>query len=284
MPPSPKDRVARDERPHLAARVIRAAVKRGTDPGAWPRTAAWREEYQLARLTMRPAFSGGTAVVRGFHVEYTHPQSLAAQVRAIFQEEHYRFESAREAPFIVDCGANIGLATLYWKSLYPAAEILAFEPDPLIAAILRRNIGTAGVSRVEIREAAIWISAGLQNFHQQGAGAGRLGEGQTLVETVRLLDVLKDKRVDVLKLDIEGAEVDVLEDCSTSLAAVERIFVEYHSFVGEPQRLNVLWEVLQQAGYRLFVATEFCPSSPFVAQENNGGMDLQLNIYGTRQA
>jgi FkbM family methyltransferase len=241
----------------------------------------WRTRYALARLGQLTPHSAGVAHLGDLDLRYTHPQSLVAQYRAIFQNECYRFDldADRVRPLIVDCGANIGIATLYWKLLYPQARIVAFEPDPEIAIALRSNIALARVN-VEIIEAAVWTQSGQERFSRLGAGAGRFGDGEP-VPTVRLLDYLGD-HVDFLKIDIEGAEVDVLADCEQALSYVDRLFVEYHAFSGQAQRLDVLISLLTRAGYRLYIQSEFCPCPPFTSEEQHLGMDLQLNIYARR--
>ncbi len=225
--------------------------------------------------------SRGIARLGNERLRYTHPQSLAAQYRAIFQHETYRFDLSdnQRSPFIIDCGANIGVAVLYWKRLYPHATILTFEPDPEIAAVLRSNITAAGIN-VEVNEAAVWTENGERQFSRLGAGTGRFGDGVP-VSTVRLQDYLSE-HVNLLKIDIEGAEIDVLTDCAQVLHNIDRIFVEFHSFVDRPQRLNILVDLLTSAGFRLFIETEFCPSPPFISTERHIDMDMQLNIYARR--
>lgn len=46
-----------------------------------------------------------------------------------FEKEEYKFELKTETPFIIDCGAHIGITSLYFKKFFPKSEILAFEPD-----------------------------------------------------------------------------------------------------------------------------------------------------------
>ena len=89
----------------------------------------WRCELELARLQGLPAFEPGVTRLLGTEVAYTHPQSIVVQYRTIFQQECYRFRCERVDPVIFDCGANIGLATLFWLRQYPMATVVAFEPD-----------------------------------------------------------------------------------------------------------------------------------------------------------
>jgi FkbM family methyltransferase len=239
-------------------------------------------EQELARLESSTPFEAGMTDLLGFPVRYTHPQSMAVQYRAIFGDDVYRFRASRPDPVILDCGANIGMASLYWKREYPAARITAFEPDPTIAEVMRWNLRSAAAEDVTVVGAAVWNAATSLHFIQQGAGGGRLGEGSLEVRTVRLRDYLDDP-VDFLKLDIEGAEVDVLLDCADVLDRVEYLFVEYHSFRDRPQRFDALVSVLAQAGYRLAVQTEYCPRSPFVDESAHPDFDLQLNISAIRR-
>ena len=90
------------------------------------------------------------------------------------------------------------------------------------------------------------------------------------------------KHVDFLKLDIEGAETVVLKDIVEELKNVERIFVEYHSFVGQEQRLNEVIDILSSAKFRLYMSIPGDNSikSPFMGLKTYNNMDFQLNIFG----
>jgi hypothetical protein len=95
------------------------------------------------------------------------------------------------------------------------------------------------------------------------------------------LDHLLAEPVDFLKIDIEGAEVDALL-ASTKLRNVKRIFVEYHSFCKQKQRLHELLQTLTDSGLRYYIKTIFSPYHAFLKQETHAGMDLQLNISCVR--
>ena len=123
-------------------------------------------------------------------------------------------------------------------------------------------------------------------FFREGADAGRMSQpvrnGQSCsVRTVSLKDFLH-RPVDMLKLDIEGAETEVLIDCAEELKDVRRIFVEYHSFADQPQRMDELLRVLREQGFRVQVITQFSSPQPLLKQALNLGMDLQLNVFAYR--
>lgn len=123
-------------------------------------------------------------------------------------------------------------------------------------------------------------------FHADHCDAGRINSPlsdskQIRVAAVRLRDFLSEP-CDLLKIDIEGAEVDVLNDCAGFLGNVAKVFVEFHSFVGQPQRLESVVQVLAGAGFRLFIKAGMAPVRPFLAQPDFLGMDSQLDIWGVR--
>jgi FkbM family methyltransferase len=171
---------------------------------------------------------------------------------------------------------------------YPAASIVAFEPDPTIFAALEWNCRQWDLTGVELINRAVWTQAGEMSFWPEGSDSGRLlprNESEVpsriTVETVCLRDFL-NRPIDLLKLDIEGAEVDVLIDCADHLNQVDHLFMDYHSFVGQPQRLDDLLRVLRSAGFRFYLQPEVFLPSPFVQRRNHRGMDQTLNVFAYR--
>jgi hypothetical protein len=84
-------------------------------------------------------------------------------------------------------------------------------------------------------------------------------------------------------LDIEGAEVEVLLDAAGHLGTVENLFVEYHSYTGEEQRVDEILRVLRQSGFRVHIRPELVADQPFVQRLENNGMDHRLNIFAYRR-
>jgi hypothetical protein len=73
----------------------------------------------------------------------------------IFIDQPYYFEQKNESPIIFDCGANIGMATIFFKYLYPKSEIFAFEPDSDIFNLLKQNILINKLEKVHIFNVAL---------------------------------------------------------------------------------------------------------------------------------
>lgn len=211
----------------------------------------------------------------------------------IFVDEIYKFRADNESPYIIDCGANIGLSTIYFKKLYPKAKVLAFEADPGIAQTTEYNINQFGFSDVEVKNAAVWIENGTMNFEGNGTLGGKLidvADGETnvvSVPTIRLTDYLKDRSVDLLKMDIEGVEIQVLQDCAGVLNNVKAIFVEFHGRTNDRQYLPVILNILSESGFRYHIkeATSVM-DKPFMDYDKqktkNKPFDMQLNIFGYR--
>jgi FkbM family methyltransferase len=245
---------------------------------------------ELTRLRHLPRHTPTTTDLLGPRLSLVDAASFLVQYRTLFLEEQARFESASERPLVIDCGANVGVSCLYWKRLYPAARVIAFEPDAAVFAALTENVRAFGHdASITLLQKAAWTSETELTFWSEGADAGRIATLSavngtvTRVPAVRLRDFLTEP-VDLLKIDIEGAETDVLLDCADRLGLVQNLSVEYHSFVDRPQRLHELLSVLAAAGFRVQVLTESASRQPLVASRVLLGMDLQLQIYGARPA
>lgn len=246
-----------------------------------------RTQRELRRLRAMPRYVATTTNLLGAPLEVADAGSLLYMYGEIIEQELYRFVTATPAPYILDGGANMGLSVLYFKRLYPRSTILAFEPDPALFALLERNVQRHRLSDVQLCPYALWTAEGTMDFASEGADGGRLAQGEqhlptTTVQARRLRDYL-DRPIDLLKLDIEGAETEVLQDCADRLHWVERLFVEYHSFEDRPQMLHLLLDLLSQAGFRYWIDTVSPVPQPFVARPApHLGMDVQLNIFAFR--
>src|SRR6266849_7966185 len=72
----------------------------------------------------------GVGKILGWNVAHIGRDGLKLLYSEIFARQNYEFTSTRKNPVILDCGANIVMATFYFKWLYPQAQITSFEPDP----------------------------------------------------------------------------------------------------------------------------------------------------------
>ncbi|UPS91684.1 FkbM family methyltransferase [Bizionia sp. M204] len=249
-----------------------------------------KSETEFEKLKRVPRYTKTSAVIDGFKLVIPDSASFLFMYDEIFRTEIYKFKTKNQSPYIIDGGANIGLATIYFKKLFPDAEIVAFEPDSYIYDILESNIKSCAFDTVKLIKKGLWNEETTLKFKSEGADAGLL---ETINKSdnsnshdipVTSLKPYLQKPVDFLKLDIEGAETTVLKDIAEDLENVARIFVEYHSFVGQEQTLNEIIQILKEAGFRLYISSPGISSkSPFVKLTEYCGMDMQLNIYGIKQ-
>jgi len=201
-----------------------------------------------------------------FKASYTSKAAFRYLFKEILLRESYRFDSRTEAPCILDCGANIGLATLYFKWLYPKARITAFEPDPATFAVLRHNVERNRLSDIVLHNIALWNEAEAVTLFVDEATPGALTmstihsrlPGRPLLVSGRKLSEFIDGTVDFLKLDVEGAEEIVLDDLllSGKIALIHEGLIEYHHKIsGHTSHLSRFLAKLEAAGLEYHVTT-----------------------------
>jgi FkbM family methyltransferase len=254
----------------------------------FPNGSSGLVQRELRRLRRAADFSISTTNILGPTLQLVSNHAFVYLFEEIIGREIYRFVSNIQAPVILDCGANIGVSAIYFKRLYPAARVTCFEPSRPVFQVLSRNIQTFGLNDVTLLERGVWNSETELHFQEdkQSTG-GRLipvaGESLgSVVRVVRLRDYM-DQHIDLLKIDIEGAEAVVIPDISDRLANVDNIFVEFHSRLNEPQTLAQITGVLTRNGFRIYMETgPRLAAQPFVQRSTHKGMDMLANIFGTR--
>jgi len=194
-----------------------------------------------------PPGAARTIKILGYVIRYTDDESLLFLFEEIFVHHCYRkvMKCRGNAPTIIDAGANIGLATLYFKMHFRSARILAFEPDPETFELLRTNLDTWGLTDVMLRNEALSDIDGQAQFSRGKRTAGSLighilsqNSDETAdftIQTTRLSRFISQP-VDFLKIDIEGAEDLVFMDLEIThtLPMVRAFVVEYNHSAKKP--------------------------------------------------
>lgn len=203
-------------------------------------------------------------------------------ITEIFIEEVYK-QNLPENANIIDCGANIGLSVVYLKRNFPSSRITAFEPDNKNFELLEKNIQSHNLSNVSLRKEAVWTEDTMISFIEEGNMGSKIGQSnkseQLMVKAVRLKNLLQTK-VDFLKLDIEGAEYQVLLDIRDELNNVNNLFVEYHGQFNQSGELIEIFNILKNGGFSFYIkeATSVY-NHPFLAKKTINAYDVQLNIF-----
>lgn len=241
------------------------------------------EGRKLSQLKKAPRFIEGTVSLGGKVWHYCDAPSFAWQYDEIMQRGIYDFNGMSTSARIIDCGANIGTSVLFFAKKFPTARITAFEPDGKVFACLQKNVETNKLLNIDLQKAAVYNKNGKLSFSAQGADGGRLSNiGTTIVNCVRLKDYLQEP-IDFLKIDIEGAETEVIVDCAEQLRNVKNCFIEYHGFENETDSLHVILACLHDAGLRYCLeSVTVHHQKPFVKRVDFEGFKNLINIYAWR--
>ena len=239
-------------------------------------------QEQYLKISQLDRYKEGVAVVQGYTVNFTDNVAFFGMLDEIFVRENYKFNCQSEPPTIIDCGANVGISVLYFKKLFPNAVIHAFEPDPDVYKKLIQTIDSNGLKNIYTYQAAVWIKDEELVFEAEGSWGGHIRDDQNAVgmkvKTIKL-DSLLDRHVDFLKIDIEGAETDVIMQSKELIAKnVSKLFFEWHSLANTPQRLGEILSFFEKHGFRYHIKEALNRPTPFFYTPK-GRMDSQLDIF-----
>lgn len=161
-----------------------------------------------------------------------------ATFKQVLVERHYEFEKPEAPRFIIDAGANIGLASIYFANRYPHARIIAIEPEASNFEMLRKN--TEAYPQISPLQAALWWKNEELFIFDSGHGnhGFRVGADQAKMQkrlggtpglTVdAILSSTGQEQVDLLKIDIEGAEREVMSASADWIDFVGVLMIELH--------------------------------------------------------
>jgi FkbM family methyltransferase len=154
----------------------------------------------------------------------------------IFTNDEYDIDFGFTPETIIDCGANTGLVTVFYKSKYPESKIIAIEPESSNFEMLVKN--TSSFNNVHCLKNAVWGNEGFIEISDPGFGNWGFmtsetdNESETSVKTVTINSIMQKfelLNIDVLKIDIEGAEKEVFEsDHQEWLSKTRVILIELH--------------------------------------------------------
>ncbi|MFZ2500411.1 MAG: FkbM family methyltransferase [Minisyncoccia bacterium] len=212
---------------------------------------------------------------------------FAGLFNEIFFNEEYFLEKTDSAIRVIDGGANIGVSLLYIKLQAPNAHVICIEPNPAAQIVLEKNITTNGWEKsVTIIRSALGKSTGTADFFlladTDTDSSGSLIQKSGLKEKRRSFTVPVEplshhitEPIDFLKLDIEGAEFDVMDDLQTSgcLARIKHIQLEYHDEPDSPANsLSSMLQRLEHEGFKTAVRSIVSASDVISRHWRRNGM------------
>ena len=221
-----------------------------------------------------------------YKIAFRDGPTFLMSIEELFINEFYKFRTTNTRPRIIDCGSYIGTSILYFKVNYPNAIVTGFEPDQKNFSILKSNIDSWNFTDTSVINAAIWINNETITFNSVGNMSSKIetdakadSSNKVAVKCVRLRDLLNEE-IDFLKIDIEGAEFAVLQDCSDSLKNIKNLFIEYHGKYHEMFKLNGILEILLQNDFKYYIKEgNIVYSKPFWDVDKIGEYDMLLNIF-----
>lgn len=184
---------------------------------------------------------------------------LRILLNEIFIAEEYGTINSSKKPRILDIGAHIGLASIYFKAKYPESKIDCYEPNQQNFSILTENLKNLKLEDVTAHNSAVSTYTGKATFYPSpdDSMAGSLESSATFdpgppqnASTIALSELI-DGPMDLLKIDAEGAEYGLLMNTSaTKLKLVKNLIFEFHHRTPESSRqLNDILINLSKLGF-----------------------------------
>jgi len=196
------------------------------------------------------------------------------------------FFPLQKAEKIFDVGANCGFAALFFKSMFPHAEIVSIEPQARESGLLREAVSLNHLDGIRVLQYAVGQTEdqAILSVNEKNPGFSSLlksragGKNEEFVSVVRLSSLLPEQPVDLLKMDIEGAEGAVLNELSEagclSVNRIRNMIIEVHRFEGSglenfTEILNLIARhgyeyCLQARAFRLLNRTSWFTADPNV--------------------
>lgn len=229
------------------------------------------KSYLDIELQSRFCKNRSRAAVLDYRVDFLNPELFVYLFYEMFILAEYYFACDKLNPRIIDCGSNIGISVLFFKTIFPASSITCYEPDMQSYSWLVQNIEQNGLGSVLAHNVAVCGTDGEKPFYFDSACPGCLSMGlydhkargeSRLIRTVRLSSTVNEP-VDLLKLDVEGAELEVMKDLDGAgkLGFIDKIFLEYHHYMnGSRSDLSELLKIIESNGFKFYIsATSYNP-------------------------
>ncbi len=182
--------------------------------------------------------------------------------KEVFLRNEYKIPfKVSASPIILDLGANIGFASVFYATQYPGARILAFEPNPSSFDLLKKNISTCNFGdRIEAfpyaltnKEGVISFYVGKESTSLRSSLFSDRAQGEEIKVEARPVSTFVSQlpHVDIMKIDVEGAEYLIFEDLlkTNQLSKIRNLVVEFHLNVSSENSLAKFLNNLEAAGF-----------------------------------
>ncbi len=215
--------------------------------------------YRALAVTSRVPGAGKVSSLvtdRGVTIYYRRNRGDVQGIREIFIDEIYRLPVGARPDSLVDLGANIGLATLWFCHEYMITSFVALEPLTENFSLLQRNCQANGLTG-SLRQAAVGTSNGTTTFDTGSeSNMGRVGEGSLHVELVDVAELASTLPFpgSLLKIDVEGMERELFAEIDPAwVRTFSLVSMEMH-----PQYFDIgpVISAIEQQGFTYFAPRE----------------------------
>jgi FkbM family methyltransferase len=176
----------------------------------------------------------------GIKIRYRLNKGDINSIREIWLEEAYRLPFEDPSGVLLDLGANIGMTSVWLAKRFPFTQVIAVEPDPKNAAVVRQNFELNRINGCVV-EAAIGPSEGIARFEfNPASNLGRLSENGSPVPIISVGSIIRKYAIAkfaLIKVDIEGGEQELFDGPIGWLALTDAIIIEFHPALVDYQRL-----------------------------------------------
>ena len=232
--------------------LLRHAAKLRSDPRIAVRSNG------IGRIMLRAGDSDISALRQALvdrEYSFEWPDSLKERMDARYRE----ILAAGAKPIIVDAGANIGAASLYFLTRFPEAHVVAVEPDPGNAAVLKENLG--GRPNAVVLEAAIGAERGHVALQSPGSSwAVRTERSDSGVPMVTVEDAYEASAGDtpfIVKVDIEGFEEDLFAANTGWIEKAFAVFIEPHDWmIPERHTSSSFQQAMARLPFKIYIRGE----------------------------
>ncbi len=218
----------------------------------------WRNKHTKNRKTISVKLKGFA-----FPIHLRTASSDYETFLQVFEQQEYKFPYQDNPKVIVDCGANIGFASLYFAQLFPNATIIAVEPEPSNFELLKKN--TASYPNITCINSGIWTKKTALEIVDQGIGEWGFmvkecsPEKQDAIPAIGINDIMQDYNlasIDILKIDIEGSEKEVFTANNLEwLPKIKMLVTELHDRMKQGTA-NAFFNAINTYKYRMEVNGE----------------------------
>lgn len=200
-----------------------------------------------------------------------------ASYREVFVDEVYAPPIPLPPPVrILDIGAHIGLATLYFAGRYPDAQIDSYEANPAAGTLLEKNLArlpNASAHSVAVGAGESRGELFVEDFVGVPTDASIVSRDPGKVGTLVSVEIRNIRHLirgptDIVKIDIEGAEYTCLEALAPDPTNIHCLVVEFHDYMRGKEKINKSLSMLRRSGYRLLDGHGRSIELPFAPQHD----------------